>query len=55
LRAPATNNQGLAAMQALFVLFDCAQNVPKSFIELEASLLIRLYSGLRIKGLLVSE
>jgi hypothetical protein len=55
LRAPATNNQGLAAMQALFVLFDCAQKVPKSFIEVEASLLIRLYSGLRIKGLLVSE
>jgi hypothetical protein len=42
-------------MQALFVLFDRAQNAPKSFIELEASLLIRLYSGLGIKALLVSE
>jgi hypothetical protein len=41
-------------MQALFVLFDCAQNVPKSVIELEASLLIRWYSGLRIKSLPVS-
>jgi hypothetical protein len=55
LRAPATNNQGLAAMQALFVLFDCAQSAPKSFIELDASLLIRFHSGLRIKGLLASE